>query len=99
MKEIDEAQKLTMEALAIFREQGDKEGEVGGLRSAINAYLAKGEVDDALQTADQMISKVDDKKKKAGGMYMMASIQLARDGGFSEAVAALGKVRTFYKDA
>merc|ERR1740129_1262637 len=32
MKDTEEAQKLVMEAIATFRDAGDKEGEVGGLR-------------------------------------------------------------------
>jgi len=99
MKELDEAQKLVMEALAMFRGASDKDGEVGGLRAVVNCHLAKGELDDALGVADQIVGKVDDKKKKAGAMYVLASIQLSKDDGLSEAVAALGKVRSFFKDA
>mmetsp|Transcript_43928 Transcript_43928/g.133033 ORF Transcript_43928/g.133033 Transcript_43928/m.133033 type:complete len:596 (-) Transcript_43928:190-1977(-) len=99
MKEAEEAQKLVMEALATFRGAGDKDGEIGGLRSVINLHLAKGEVDDALQVAEQIVGKVDDKAKKAASMYIVASIQLTKDGGYSEAVNALTKASSLLKEA
>jgi len=98
MKELDQAQKLVQEAVAMFREVKDKDGEVGGLRAVVNCHLAKGELDDALGVMDQVVGKVDN-KFKAGSMYMVASLQLSKDDGLSEAVAALGKVRSFFKDA
>jgi len=99
MKELDEAQKLVQEALSMFKGASDKSGEVGGLRAVVNCHLAKGELDDALGVADQIVGKVDDKKGKAGAMYLLASIQLAKEDGLTEAISAMGKVRSFFKDA
>mmetsp|Transcript_13955 Transcript_13955/g.32763 ORF Transcript_13955/g.32763 Transcript_13955/m.32763 type:complete len:854 (-) Transcript_13955:127-2688(-) len=99
LKEYDEANRLAMEALSAFRSQGDKAGEVAALRAVMNVHISKSEWDDALQQADQLASKLDDKKHKAGAMYMVVSIQLQREDGYGEAVTALGKVRTLYKEA
>merc|ERR1719510_2270087 len=88
-----------MEALEAFRGAGDKSGEVGGLRSIINLHLSKNELDDALSVADQIVGLVDDPKGKAGAMFMLSSIQLAKEGGYPEAAAALGKAQAFYKEA
>jgi len=99
MKEIDEAQKLVMEAISMFRDAGDKDGEVGGLRGMVNVHLAKGEIDDALGVADQIVGKCDSPTKKAGAMYAMASLLLAKEGGYPDAASALTKVRAFFKDA
>mmetsp|Transcript_1139 Transcript_1139/g.3521 ORF Transcript_1139/g.3521 Transcript_1139/m.3521 type:complete len:859 (-) Transcript_1139:50-2626(-) len=99
MKEADEAQKLVMEALAAFRAAGDKDGEAGGLRAVVNLNLAKGDVDEALSVADQIVGKVDDQKKKGAAMYIMASVQLRREGGASEAAASLSKAGGLFKAA
>lgn len=98
MKEADQAQTMVMEALATFRGAGDKAGEVAGLRAMMNLHLAKGEVDDALQLADQIASKCDG-AAQAAAYYMLASIQLMKEGGAGEAAGALSKASEMFRAA
>jgi len=97
MKDSEEAQKLVMEALNTFRGLGDKAGEVSALRATINLHLAKGEIDDAIQVADQIVGKLDNKTQKGASMYLMAGLQLSKDGAVPSEI--LGRAKTSFKEA
>lgn len=94
-----EAQRLVQEHLTHCRANGDKDGEVEGLKVLIDVHLAKKEFDEALQVADQAVGVPDDKSKKAKAMCFLAQIHLAKQEDSQEAMSVLAKARSMYKEA
>merc|ERR1712226_964174 len=99
MKETEEAHKIMKDALKLYKEAGDSDAEASAMKTEINMYLVKKDIAAALDMADKRVGVFTDKKKKAEAMKYVSQVQLERDDGFQDAIAALSKARTMYKEA
>jgi len=92
-----DALKLAQEALELFVELDDKDGQANALQSIAVIHLSKQELQEAVKAAEKAVEALSDKRQQALATCIIAQMNVATER-FDDAVAAYRRTQSLFRE-